>query len=96
MVRIGACVVRVAVFSAVVYTAVQTNVARHAFRDYTIMPQYVTLFDIICPRLICVIPRLYVSKKVRNLLCDKFVVFSARQFCIMKLEIPRCDEGPWR
>ena len=45
----GACVVRVAIFSTVVYIMVQTNVARNAFRGYTIIPRYMALFDIICP-----------------------------------------------
>ena len=36
VVRIGACVVRVAVPSTVAYIVVQTNVARNAFRDSTI------------------------------------------------------------
>ena len=47
--RIGACVVRVAVFSEMVYIAVQKNVACNANRDSTTKPQYMTLFEIICP-----------------------------------------------
>ena len=49
MVRIGARFVRVAVFSTVVYIAVQTNVARKDFRASAIIPQHMTLFEIICP-----------------------------------------------
>ena len=41
MLRFGACVVRVVVFSAVVYVVVQTNVARNAFRDSIIIPQHI-------------------------------------------------------
>ena len=47
--RIDARVVRVAMFSTVAYTAVQTNVALNAYRDSTIVPQYMTLLGIICP-----------------------------------------------
>ena len=49
MVRIGARVVRVAVFSAVVYILVHTNVARNFFFDSTIIAKQMTLFGIICP-----------------------------------------------
>ena len=42
MVRIGAYVGREAVFSTIVYIAVQTNVARNAFRAATTTPQYMT------------------------------------------------------
>ena len=49
MARIGARVVRVAVLSTVVYILVHTNAARNAFLGYNIIPQYVTLFDIVCP-----------------------------------------------
>ena len=49
MVRVGACVVRVAVLLAVACIAAQTNVARNAFLNSTIIPQYMTLFEIICP-----------------------------------------------
>ena len=47
MVRIGARVVRVVVFSAVVYIVIQTNVARNAFRGSTITPQLMhpSVFD---------------------------------------------------
>ena len=38
-------------------------------------------------------PGLDVSITVRQLRCDKFVLFSVRQLCIMKLEVSRCDEG---
>ena len=48
MVRVAACVVRVAVFSTEVYSVVQTNFVSNAFRGSTIIPQYMTLFDIIC------------------------------------------------
>ena len=46
MVRIGACVVRGAVFSTVVYIVVQTNIARIAFRGSTSIPQHMTLVGI--------------------------------------------------
>ena len=49
MVRIGVCVVRVAVFSTGLYIVVQTNVARNVFRGSTIITQHMTLFDIIFP-----------------------------------------------
>ena len=49
MVRIGACVVHVAVFSTVVFILVQTNVTRYAFLIFTITPQYITLIAFICP-----------------------------------------------
>ena len=46
MVRVGACIVRVAMFSTLLYILVQTNAARNAFRDSTTIPQHMTLFDI--------------------------------------------------
>ena len=49
MVRAGARVVRVAVFSTVVYILVQTNFARNVFLGSIKIRQYITLFDIICP-----------------------------------------------
>ena len=77
--------------SAVVFIVVQTNVAPYAFRTSTIIPQYMTKFamDQVCDQ-----PGLTVPTTVWQLPRDKFVVFSARQVCIMKLEVPRCDEGP--
>ena len=70
---------------------VQTNVAPSAFRTSTIIPQYVTKFamDQVCDQ-----PGLNVTTTVWQLRCDKFVVFSAKQLCSMRLEIPRCEEGP--
>ena len=46
----GACVVRVPVFTTVVYILVQTNVAPNAFRTVIIIPQYMTKFamDQVC------------------------------------------------
>ena len=49
MVRIGARVVSIVLFSSVVYVVVQTNVARDAFLGSTTIPQYMTLLNIICP-----------------------------------------------
>ena len=76
------------VFSSLVYIVVQTNIAPNAFRTSTTIPQNITLFamDQVCDQ-----PGLDVSITVRQIRCDKFVVFSTRQVCIIKLEIPRCD-----
>ena len=48
-VRIGACVVLLAVFTTVAYIAVQANVARNTFRGSTTIKQYMTLFEFIFP-----------------------------------------------
>ena len=68
---------------------VQTNVTPNAFRTSTITPRYMTKFDI---DQVCDQPGLNVSVTVWQLRYDKFVVFSARQLFIMKLDIPRCDD----
>ena len=76
-------------FSTVECIVVHRNVAPNAFRTSTIIPQYITKFamDQLCDQ-----PGLNVSITVRQLRCDKFVVFSARHVYIIKLETPRCDE----
>ena len=79
MVRIGACVVRVAGFSPVVYIAVQTNVARNAFRGFAIVPQYMASFDTICPGPIFDLSGVFVLITVWHLRFDIFAVFVARQ-----------------
>ena len=71
---------------------VQTNVAPNALRTSAVIPQYITKFAM---NQVSYQPGVNVSIKVWQLRYDKFFVFSARQLCIMKLEIPRCDEGPW-
>ena len=53
MVRISARVVRVAVFSKVVYIAIQRNVARNAFLDSTTIPQHMTSFELFVLAQIC-------------------------------------------
>ena len=78
------------VFSTVVYIVVQTNGTPFAFRTSSTIPQYMTKFAM---GQVCDQPGLNFSITVRQLPCDKFVVLSARQVCIIKLEIPRCDEG---
>ena len=77
--------------STVVYIVVQTRVAPNAFRTSTITPQYMTklAMDQVCDK-----PGLNVPITVWQPRCDKFVVFSAGQLCIMMLEVPRCDEEP--
>ena len=76
------------VFSTVVWIVVQTNVAPNAPRTSNIIPQFITKFamDQVCDQ-----PGLNVSIAVCQLRRDKFFVFTARQVCIMNLEIPRCD-----
>ena len=41
--------VRVALISTVVFIVVQKNVARNAFRGFTLIQQHITLFEIIFP-----------------------------------------------
>ena len=84
-------VVRVARFlNSDIYIVVETNVSPNAIRTSTIIPQYMTklAMDQVCDQ-----PGLNVSITAWQLPCDKFVVFSARQVRIMKLEIPKLDLG---
>ena len=84
----GVCVVRVASdLNRGVYFGT-SNVAPNAFRTSTLIPQHMTKFAM---DKVFDLPGLNVSIAVWQLRCDKFFVFSARQVCIIKLEIPRCD-----
>ena len=83
------------VSSAVAYILVQQNVARNAFREsYFIYSNHSTwLYLTYLPWTNFVTsPGAYVSITVWHLRCDKFVVFSARELCIMRLGIPRFYE----
>ena len=62
----------------------QSNVALNAARTSTIISQYMTKFamDQVFDQ-----PGVSVSMAVWQLRCDKFVVFSARQLYIMRLEM---------
>ena len=75
-------------FLSVVNIAVQRNVAFNDHLASTTIPQYMTKFAI---DQVFDQPGLNVSITVWHLQCDEFVVFSARQVCIMELEIPGCD-----
>ena len=95
MVRIGEDVDCEPMFLAAGYMAVQTNVARDAFRAATTIPQYMTsvqlnLLSANCLWLMC--PGVHVLLTVW--LRYRYVWFSARRSCIMNLEIPGYDEGP--
>ena len=63
----------------------QTNVALNALRTPTIIPQYMTKFAM---EKVCDLPGVNVSITVWQVRCDGFVVFSARQVCIISLRSP--------
>ena len=83
----GLCVVRVASFlnSGIFYGT--NKCGSLCFSYFYNIPQCITKFVM---DLVFVQPGLIASLTVRHLRFDKSV-FSARQVCIMKFEIPRCD-----